>query len=255
MKDRGRAAPKPSAVIVDDESLAREHLRDLVRRIPLVEVVGEAGDGATAIRLIDELEPDLVFLDIEIPSPSGLEVLRRVRHRPTVIFTTAFSDYAVTAFELAAVDYLLKPFGLERLRTALERAVADLAGDGAAPAAIERTQEVLGAGPLLRRLFVREAERIIPLPVEDILRIQGHDDYSAVHGRERMYRVRMRLRDLERRLDPQRFIRVHRSHIVNLDQVKTFQPYDARRLLIELYDGTRIIASRSGSLQIRALIR
>lgn len=243
---------KPTAILVDDEPLARERLRDLIAQVPLVEIIGEAADGETAIRAIDELQPDLVFLDVEIPPPSGLELLERIRHKPLVIFTTAFSQYAVSAFELAAVDYLLKPLSLERVRVAVERAVADLARNES-PALVERAREA--AKTPLRRLFVRDRDRIIPLAVDEITRFEAKDDYVEAHGPGRSYLLRMRLRDLEVRLDPEKFLRVHRSHIVGLDQVKSFQPYDARRILLELQDGTRIIASRSGSQIIRRLVR
>lgn len=243
---------KPTAILVDDEPMARERLRDLVAEVSLVEIIGEAADGETAIHVIDELEPDLVFLDIEIPPPTGVELLERIRHKPLVIFTTAFSQYAVSAFELAAVDYLLKPLSLERVRLALERAVADLARDES-PALVERAREA--ARTPLRRLFVRDRDRIIRIAVEEITRFEAKDDYVKAHGSDRSYMLRMRLRDLEVRLDPEKFLRVHRSHIVSLDQVKSFQPYDARRIVLELQDGTRIIASRSGSQIIRGLVR
>lgn len=244
----------PTAVLVDDEPLARERLRNLVTQVALVEIIGEAGDGEAALRMIDELEPDLVLLDIEIPPPTGLELLGRLRHKPLVIFTTAFDRYAVTAFELGAVDYLLKPFDLERVRRALERAVNDLAHDQG-PAEVERAREALAGRTPLARLYVREGDRTVPLAVEEITRFEARDDYVEVHGRERSYLLRMTLHDLEARLDPQRFIRIHRSHIVGLDQVKAFQPYDARRIVVELHDGTHITASRSGSQLIRSLAK
>lgn len=245
---------KPTAIVVDDERLAREWLRDLVAQVGLVEVIGEAADGAAAVRMIDEVQPDIVFLDIEIPPPSGLDLLQRIRHQPLVIFTTAFSEYAVSAFELAAVDYLLKPFDLERVRLAVERAVEAAARDEA-PGRLARTREVLATGTRLQRLYVRDRQKIIPLAVDKITRFEAKDDYVEVHVRERVYLMHMRLRDLAARLDPERFLRVHRSHVVSLDQVKAFETYDARRLIVELLDGTRIVASRSGSQRIRELAR
>lgn len=242
-----------TAILVDDEALARERLRALVGRIQGVEIVGEAADGATAVRVIDELEPDIVFLDIEIPPPSGLELLDRLRHRPLVIFTTAFSEHAVSAFELAAVDYLVKPFDLDRVRVAVERAVEQL-GREDAPSSVERAREALGSPHALDRLFVRHGSAAVPLVVTAVARFEARDDYVEVHAGGQAYRLNMRLSDLARRLDPQRFLRVHRSHIVNLDYVRAFHPYDAHRLLVELRDGMRIVASRSGSQTIRARI-
>src|SRR5690606_25267387 len=157
----GERAVTPTAVIVDDEPLARERLRDLVAAHPVVEIAGEAADGEAAVRLIDEIQPDIAFLDIAMPGLTGLEVLGAVRHRPLVIFTTAYDRFAVAAFELAAVDYLLKPFGAERLRAALDRAI-DWLQRPAAPAD-ERVRDTLRTDRPLERLFVRDRGRIVPL--------------------------------------------------------------------------------------------
>src|SRR5687767_1598282 len=156
-----------TALIVDDEPLARRKLRDLLAEFPDVELLGEASDGAEAVRAIDELEPELVFLDIQMPLVSGLEVLERTRHKPAVIFTTAHDRFAVAAFELAAVDYLLKPFGRERFRVALERARAVLGQESALVPSVERARRALaGRGPLTR-LFVRDRGKIVPIPVAE----------------------------------------------------------------------------------------
>ena len=239
----------PTAVIVDDEPLARERLRDLVAEHPVVEIAGEAADGEAAVRLIDEIRPDIAFLDIAMPGLTGLEVLGAVRHRPLAIFTTAYDRFAVSAFELAAVDYLLKPFGAERLRAALDRAI-DWLQRPAAPAD-ERVRDTLRTDRPLERLFVRDRGRIVPLAAAAIKRCEARDDYVAVHAGGRTYLVQVRLQDLERRLDPTRFVRVHRSHLVNLDFVQAFEPYDAHRLLVHMRDGTRVLGSRTRSRELR----
>ena len=205
----------------------------------------------STIRAVDRTAPDLLFLDIEMPGASGLEVVARLTHQPHVIFTTAHSHYAVTAFELQAVDYLLKPFGPERLAQALDR-VRTL--EGASYGSRERARAALeGRGPI-DRLFVRERGRIIPINTTDIVRLQAEDDYVMVHTAQRRHLVSIRLKDFEARLDSQRFLRVHRSHIVNLDFVDAFEPHDDTRLMIRLTDGTGIVASRMRSRGLRRFV-
>lgn len=248
------SATKPTAVVVDDDALARERVKDLLAEAPLVELVGEAADGRSAVGLIDDVRPDIAFIDIEMPALSGLQVLERLHHRPVVIFTTAYDKYAVTAFELAAVDYLLKPFGLERFKAALERAVHSAAAPGVGPSAVDRARETLGGMDTLRRLFLRERDAILPLEVDRITRFEADGDYVLVHAGDRPYLVRLRLQDLEARLEG-RFLRVHRSHLVNLAHVRRFEPHDATRLAVIMADGTRIVASRSRSQELRRMAR
>jgi two-component system LytT family response regulator len=247
------------ALVIEDEPLARRQLRELAADVPWLSFVGEAEDGAAAVRAIDELRPDLVFLDIRMPELSGLEVLERVEHEPAVIFTTAFDQYAVAAFELGALDYLLKPFGRERFLAAVERArralgtERDHESDHDA-STLARTRAALGAttGPM-ERIFVRDRGRIIPIPVREIERLEAEDDYVAVYARGRRFLVYLPLGEFERRLDPERFLRVHRSHVVNLDFVTALVPFDAARLQVEMRDGTKLMASRARSRELRHL--
>ncbi len=238
------------AVVVEDEVLAREELLELLSAVPWVECVGEARDGLSAVRLVEDARPDLVFLDVQLPEIDGLEVLRRLSHAPHVVFTTAHDRYAVTAFELGALDYLLKPFGADRLAVALERVRRQLAQPPAIPAA-ERAGELLPPGPPLRRIFVRAGGRILPVSTDDVEWIEADGDYAALHARGRRFLVQVPLAELEQRLDPDRFVRVHRSHIVNLDFVTALAPYDAHRLLVELASGARVLASRSRTQVLR----
>lgn len=239
-------------VVVDDEALARRRLRDLLEQRGDVDVVGEAADGPAGVALIDALRPDVAFLDIEMPGGTGLEVMRQVQHQPLVVFTTAHERYAVTAFELAAVDYLLKPFGPERLDTAMRR-MERVAVDG--PATTERLDQVLpqGAQTPLGRFFVRERGKLVPLDTRDVERLEADDDYVRVVAKGRQWLVYLTLNDFEQRLDPQRFLRIHRSHIVNLDFVRHLVPGDGGRLDVEMQDGTRIAASRTRARELRNL--
>jgi two-component system LytT family response regulator len=241
-------------VIVEDEPLARQSLRELLADIDWIECVGEADTGSTALRLIEDTEPDLVFLDIHLPEFDGLELLRRLRHETAVIFTTAFDRYAVSAFELEALDYLLKPFGRERLHQALERARRVLR-HAELPSVAERAQRVFEGDrdAPLTRFFARDRGKLIPLRPAEIERLEADDDYVRVHARGQVFLVYLTLNDFERRLDPARFLRIHRTHIVNLDFVSHVVPYDGSRMQVEMRDRTRILASRARSRELREL--
>lgn len=248
------------ALIVDDEPLARRTLREILADVPWLECVGEADTGTRAVEMIDALTPDLVLLDIEMPELTGIQVLDRIAHEPAVIFTTAYDRYAVSAFELEALDYLLKPFGRERCLAALERARRALPAAGPAndsvvttPSLADRARSVMADSGPLTRLFVRDRDRIVPVAASEIERLEAADDYVEVHTRARSYLVYLTLNDFERRLDPERFIRVHRAHIVNLDCVKQLVPFDGSRMQVEMRDGTKILASRTRSKELRQL--
>jgi two-component system LytT family response regulator len=245
--------PTVSALVVDDEPLARRRLRELIRTASWLECVGEAASGRAAIAAIDEVQPDLVFLDIRMPDVSGIDVLRRVTHRPAVIFTTAYDQYALTAFEVGAIDYLLKPFGQERFTRAMERARPAL-DHHAGRSVADRTSEAFARGPL-RRLYVRDGSRIVPLPVTAVERVEASDDFVIVHAGPRVFQMNLPLADLEARLDPRTFVRVHRSHLVNLDHVASMVPYDGSRFEITLKSGARLVASRQKSRELRGLGR
>jgi len=238
-----------TGLIVEDEPLSRRRLRELLRDASWLHCLGEATNGPAAIAAIDELQPDLVFLDIQLPGFSGIDVLSRVRHAPAVIFTTAHDQFAVTAFELGALDYLLKPFGRDRFGRALERARPALERQVGAEVT-ERAREVF-TRRALPRLFVREADRIVPIRVASIEWLEACDDYVIVHTGGRQFRINVPLSDLERRLDPHVFVRVHRSHVVNLDHVASWTPYDGSRFQITLRTGATITASRQRSRVLR----
>jgi two-component system LytT family response regulator len=240
-------------VIAEDEELAREKLRTLAEDLPDVRVVGEAADGPSALRLIDELRPDLVLLGLAMPGMSGLEIARRMRHRPAVVFTTAFDHHAVSAFEIQAVDYLLKPFDDERFRAAIERVreraatLSDLT-DG------ERLKHALYESGHLSRLFVRDRNRILVVPSNEIERLEARGDYVALHAGPKRHLVQVAIADMERMLDPGRFVRVHRSHIVNLDFVVAFATDSKGALEVELRSGTRLSVSRARAQALRNLV-
>jgi two-component system LytT family response regulator len=240
------------ALIVEDEAPARQNLREYLADVPWVTLVGEAADGQEAVRLAAELRPDLLFLDVRLPEMSGLEVARRVGGGAEIVFTTAYDRFAIAAFEIGAIDYLVKPFGRERFAATLERLKARLGQPGGAAA--ERAHDALSSGPLTR-LYARQGERIVPIPIASILRIQAQGDYAEVHASGGTFLLHIGLAELLERLDPARFQRVHRSHIVNLDAVQDLRANEDRRLRITLKDGSCVVASRAASEELRKLAR
>lgn len=242
------------SMIIEDEPLARRTLREFIAGVNWMECVGEAADGQTAVRLINKLEPDLLFLDVRLPELSGLEALKRIEHEPAVVFTTAYDQYAISAFQLGAIDYLVKPFGAKRFEETLKRVKERLQVFAKEPPAPERTRAVLGEQKWLKRIFVRKSDRIIPILIDNVTRFEACDDYVVLHTEGGTHLLLLTLSDLEGRLDPEQFLRAHRSHIINLNHVTLMRPYDERRLLITLKDGAEVLASRSGSQHLRRLI-
>ena len=244
---------KVATFVVDDEPVARAGLRAMLRAFDWVDVVGEAADGGSAVAGIRALRPELVFLDVQMPGLLGTEVLRRLERPPFVIFTTAYSEHAVSAFELGAVDYLLKPFGPMRLAAAMER-VRSALGEPAAVDPVERLSGALAGGPI-SRLFVRVGGALVALPVERVSRFEADGDYVIAHERSARHVLHLSLSRLEARLDPRRFARVHRAHLVNLDQVRAFRPDAGGNLEAELLDGARVPVSRARAQELRKLGR
>jgi two-component system LytT family response regulator len=244
---------KVSTFLADDEPVARAGLRAMLGAFEWISVVGEAGDGTSAVRMIDAQKPELVFLDVQMPGLIGTEVLRTLTWRPYVIFTTAYSEHAVRAFELGAVDYLLKPFGPSRLAAAMQR-VQSAIGEPAPVDAVERLSGALGSGPITR-LFVRIGGTLVPVPIERVSRFEADGDYVIAHADSTKHLLHLSLARLEERLDATRFIRVHRRHLVNLEQVRAFKPDPRGNLEAVMHDGARVPVSRSRAKEIRSLGR
>jgi two-component system LytT family response regulator len=242
---------KGSVLIADDEPLARRTLRQQLLELGWTGSIQEAADGETAITTANSQHPELIFLDIVMPGASGLEVLERLDYEPKVIFTTAHDQYAVTAFELGALDYLLKPFGRDRLQRVVDRVQAALESSSAP--LLSRARDSLDREQVLSRIFVRDGSRIVPIPLASLERAQGADDYVTIFTTTKQYLVSIRLSDLEERLRGASFLRIHRSHIINLEFVTSIEPYDAAHLQVAMKSGTRIIASRAGSKKLRDL--
>ncbi len=242
--------PALRVLVVDDEPVARAGLTALLAHDPGLTVVGECRDGQEAVDTIRRLGPDLVLLDVQMPEMDGFQVIRAVGpdRMPPVIFVTAWDQFAVRAFEVHALDYLLKPFDDERFAEAMARAkrliasgeVGDLAGR---LAALLRHPEA--TGPWLSRIVVRKPSGAVFVPVDEIDWVEAADYCARVHARGKVHVIRESMQRLEQRLDPTRFFRVHRSGIVNLDRVREMQPARHGDHVLVLQDGTRVRLSRS----------
>lgn len=238
------------ALIVDDEPLARQRIRNLLKDEPDIEVVGECADGGEAVASIRDLRPDLVFLDVQMPVLDGFGVLEAVgpERMPAVIFVTAYDRYAIQAFEVNALDYLLKPFDRDRFRRALERARAQLGreppaevGERLAAAA----EDARGAGrKTLDRIVIKSGGRVFFLRAEEIDWIEAAGNYLRIHAGGEMHLLRETMSGLEARLDPQTFLRIHRSTIVNIERIQELQPLFHGDYVVILRDGTQLNLSR-----------
>ena len=246
-----------SAVVVDDEPLARELLRELLGRLPSVRIAAECGNGFEAVKAIAEQTPDVVFLDIQMPKLDGFEVLsllpRREDGRPAVVFVTAYDQYAVKAFEANAADYLLKPFDLARLAAAVERVRARLSsGRPAPPPGLAATAR--DPSRTISRLAVRDGASITILPVTTIDWVKAEDDYVLVHAGGRDHLKAETLASLEAQLPKDRFVRIHRSYLMNLDRLVRLEAGATGAPVAVLRDGISLPVSRAGARRLRERI-
>ncbi|HUB80668.1 MAG TPA: LytTR family DNA-binding domain-containing protein [Bryobacteraceae bacterium] len=230
------------AIIVDDEELARGFLREMLGLHPEIEIVAECPNGFEAVKAIAETSPDLLFLDVQMPKLDGFEVLELIDPGPVVIFVTAYDQYAMRAFDAHAVDYLLKPFTRERFDKALERARLRLGEQAPKP-------DVASARPpgeRPERIVVKDGPRVHVISIDKLDYVEAQDDYVALHSAGKSYLKQQPIASVEALLDPARFVRIHRSVIVNLERVARIEPYGKESRLAILTDGARLPVSRSG---------
>jgi two-component system LytT family response regulator len=242
-------------LIVDDEAPARERLKRYLAGLEEVEIIGEAVDGLQAVEAIERLAPDLVILDIQMPGLDGLGVVEALADPPAIIFVTAYDRYAIRAFEVHALDYLLKPFSRDRLARAIHRARQALAGGRDLGAQLRPWLDGLAAqGRYLTRLAVRDRERFRVLDADSVDWIGVEGEQVVVHVGDRAYPVRRTLAELEARLDPERFFRAHRSAIVNLDRVREVIPWFKGGHILRLSTGAEVDLSRARARALRKIL-
>ena len=245
-----------TAFIAEDEPLAREALRDSVQTRAELKLIGEADNGRTALEQINLLRPDVVFMDIQMPEMTGLDVIKRLDYQPQIIFTTAYDQYAVTAFELNALDYLLKPFSRDRFDAAVDRLLEESNSESGQASRVEHYGQALAqASPALparlERILVRDRGHIFPVNTQQIAYLKSDAKYTALYVDGKTFLVRLGISELADRLDPARFIRIHRSVLVNLDFVESMKTDEQSQLQLQMRDGTILVANRDASKMLR----
>ncbi|HWC54204.1 MAG TPA: LytTR family transcriptional regulator DNA-binding domain-containing protein [Chitinophagaceae bacterium] len=240
-------------IIIDDEPLARSVVKEYLQKFPQLELVQECNDGLEGVKAIQEYKPDLIFLDIQMPKINGFEMLELLDQPPAVIFTTAFDEYAIRAFETHAVDYLLKPFSHERFDKAIEKWMTQKN----IPTK-KNTQELLETASQSpaqnQRIVVKNGSKIKIIPVQDIFYFEAADDYVKIHTREGYFLKNKTMNHFEQVLDAQHFVRSHRSFIINIQQITRIDPYEKDNHVAVLRSGVQVPVSRSGYVRLRQVL-
>jgi two-component system, LytTR family, response regulator len=245
------------AVIVDDEELARHLLKEYLQQAGGVEVIAECANGFEAVKAIAERKPDLVFLDVQMPKLDGFEVLELIDPSVAVIYVTAYDQYAMKAFDAHAVDYLLKPFSADRFKKALERARQRLGEPAPATpriAATELSAAARAPEQRLERIVVKDGAKVHIIPLEKLDYVEAQDDYVALRSEKKNYLKQQTISSVEAQLDPKKFVRIHRSYIVNLERIARIEPYTKDSRVAVLTDGTQLPVSRSGHARLKELL-
>jgi two-component system, LytTR family, response regulator len=250
---------KIHALIVDDEILAVEKIKRLLKEDPEIEITGECYNGRSAVEAIRRLRPELLFLDVQMPGMDGFDVLLRLGDEPLpfVVFVTAYDTYAVRAFEVHAIDYLLKPFDRERFKKALQRVKSTINQRNSEHSLQNRLNDLLAQvqseSTFLERFVIKSHGRIFFLRTNEIDWIEAAGNYVKLHSGKATHLIRTTMNTIESQLDPKKFMRIHRSTIVQLDQIKEIQPWFNGEYLITLHDETKLTLSRTHREKLRSL--
>ncbi|MBC7744659.1 MAG: LytTR family transcriptional regulator DNA-binding domain-containing protein [Flavobacterium sp.] len=240
------------AILIDDEPLARMVVLEYLKLWPQIEVIQECGDGFEGVKAIMQHQPDLIFLDIQMPKVNGFEMLELVDDPPAVVFTTAFDEYAIRAFEEHAVDYLLKPFSQQRFDKAMQKFV-----DQFEPAqAIANTKQLLDnlPSPLTERIVVKTGTKIKIIPVIDVIYLSADDDYVNIHTADGSYLKNKTMAYFEHMLDNRQFVRVHRSYIIKVQEITRLDPYEKETHIAILKSGDKIPVSKTGYVKLKQIL-
>ena len=237
-------------VIIDDEVAGRQLIKEYLKDFPELVLLGEANNGVDAVKIINEFKPDLVFLDIQMPGMTGFEVLRHLEELPQIIFSTAYDQYALKAFEVHAVDYLLKPYTKDRFGVAIERLKDTASGNNAR----QLTESLLMDTPKFpERILVQSKNKLVPIAIEDVIRIEAYGDYSKLITIDKMYLSNYGISNLEKKLNKSLFIRVHRSSIINLNEVRELNKY-SKSYDVTMNNGDVVRVSRGYMENIKKLM-
>ena len=243
------------AVIIDDEPLARELTRAYLKAFPQLEVVEECNDGFEGIKAIHQHQPDLIFLDIQMPKINGFEMLELVDKPPAVIFATAFDEFAIRAFENNAIDYLLKPYSQDRFSKAVQKFLDKATPASADDERVQKTLDTMATSPVQQnRLVVKTGTKVKIIPLHDIQYLEADDDYVKVITAEGQFLKNRTMQFYEDTLDPQQFVRVHRSYIVHVNQITRIDPYQKESYLAVLRNGKQIPVSKTGYAKLKSIL-
>ncbi len=247
-----KSESKIRTLIVEDEEPARAIVKEYLKSISEIEIIGEASDGFSGAKAINEMKPDLVFLDVQMPKLTGFELLELLDHPCLIVFTTAYDQYALKAFEMNAVDYLLKPFSLTRFQEAIQRAIvrfhANQTDVKTAEAVIKTNEETI---EYLERIAVRKGGSIEVIPVGDIIYVESDGDYVVIHTSKGKFMKEKTMKYLETHLVPANFVRIHRSYIVNVEKIQRLELYEKDSYLVVLQNGEKLRSSDSGQKTLR----
>ena len=239
-------------IIVDDEPLARSIVKEYLQKHPALELVEECNDGFQGVKAIQQHQPDLIFLDIQMPKINGFEMLELIDQPPAVIFTTAFDEYAIKAFEAHAIDYLLKPFSQERFDKAIQKWKDQTSSS---KKNTEDLLETASQSPAQsQRIVVKNGSKIKIIPVQDVFYLEAADDYVKIHTQEGYFLKNKTMNHFEEVLDKQHFVRSHRSYIVNVQQITRIDPYEKDNHVAILRSGIKVPVSRGGYGKLKAVL-
>jgi two-component system LytT family response regulator len=240
------------ALIVDDEELARQIVREMLQSHPEIEIAAECANGMEAVKAVAEHKPTLIFLDVQMPKLTGFDVLELIGTDVPVIFVTAYDEYAMRAFDVHAVDYLLKPIGRERFDAAVERAKRRLGEK--MPASAELAATARPPQQFIERLVVKDGTKVTLIPIGKLDYAEAQDDYVALATQGKKHLKQQTIAGLEASLNPDNFVRIHRSYIVNLERVVRIEPYAKESRIAILADGARLPVSKAGYARLKALL-
>ena len=240
-------------ILIDDEPLARSILIEYLNEQSDVSIIAECNDGFEGVKAIQQHKPDLIFLDVQMPKLNGFEMLELLDEKPQVIFTTAFDEFAIKAFEKNAVDYLLKPINQERFNQAFEKFKNSYNHHSSAKTTTQQLQESLEEESL-ERVVVKNGSQIKIIPVQQIIYLEAYDDYVKIHTKDGMYLKNKTMSSFEKQLEPKHFVRVHRSFIVKVDQLAKIEPMEKESYIATLLSGDKVNISKSGYSRLRQSI-
>ncbi len=246
---------KLKAIIIEDEAPARDLIKAYLKEYDTVELIAECEDGFSGVKAVNRYRPDLIFLDIQMPKLSGFEMLELLDEVPEIIFTTAFDQFALKAFEMNAVDYLMKPFSFERFALAMEKVFRRIeSGRPSAKKVLEMANQIKKTEKPLTRLFVKTGNHIDVIPVEEIIRIEAQDDYVEIHTSGGKFLKKETMGFLEEHLPQDIFLRIHRSHIINLNRIGKIEKYGKESYLLVLDEGSKVKVSKSRVKELKTLM-